>query len=99
MLTPSIVIEMHTKTPLSLTKANGKRGKRLSYQRGNQRVMPTVPNQHFTYLTVSAFSAKNPQTQLNQLVQLSEVLDGADHLRGVAVLARHRFGRCRRGEK
>ena len=33
------------------------------------------------------------------LVQLSEVLDGADHLRGVAVLARHRFGRCRRGEK
>ena len=31
-------------------------------------------------------SAKNPQTQLNQLVQLSEVLDGADHLRGVGVL-------------
>ena len=29
---------------------------------------------------------QNPQTQLNQLVQLSEVLDGADHLRGVGVL-------------
>ena len=29
---------------------------------------------------------QNPQSLTNQLVQLSEVLDGADHLRGVAVL-------------
>ena len=29
---------------------------------------------------------QNPQSLVNQLVQLSEVLDGADHLAGVAVL-------------
>ena len=45
------VIKVHTKTPLSLTKANGKRGKRLSYQWCFRGRKPTVPNQHFTYQT------------------------------------------------
>ena len=59
--------------------------------------MPIVPLSHlygwsivvykmFIIVARTRLIARNPQTQLNQLVQLSEVLDGTDHLRGVAVL-------------
>ncbi len=46
----------------------------------------TVANQHFTYLASFSCFRKSPKTQHNQLLQLSEVLDGANHLAGVAVL-------------
>ena len=46
----------------------------------------TVLNQHFTYLASFSRFIKSPQTLVSQLLQLGEVLDGADHLAGVAVL-------------
>ena len=47
---------------------------------------PTVLFQHLTYLGAFFQLPENPQTLANQLLQLGEVLDGADHLAGVAVL-------------
>ena len=46
----------------------------------------TVLNQHFTYLGAFIQSLGIPQTLTPSLLQFREVLDGADHLAGVAVL-------------
>ena len=46
----------------------------------------TVLNQHFTYLASFSCFRRSSKSQQNQLLQLGEVLDGADHLAGVAVL-------------
>ncbi len=50
----------------------------------------TVLNQHFTYLASFSRFRKSSKTQVFQRLQLREVLDGADHLAGVAVLVRRR---------
>jgi len=50
----------------------------------------TVLNQHFTYLPSFFRFHKRSKTLTPQLLQLGEVLDGADHLAGVAVLVRRR---------
>ena len=60
--------------------------KRLSYSSDFHDEHLTGVHKHFCFFHRFPASAKNPRTQLNQLVQLSEVLDGANHLRGVAVL-------------
>ena len=48
--------------------------------------MPTGLFQHFTYLRSLASTAKPSQSLVIPELQLSEVLDGANHLRGVRVL-------------
>ena len=47
---------------------------------------PTVLIQHFTYLGAFFRFPEIPQTLTPPLLQLGEILDGADHLAGVAVL-------------
>ena len=51
----------------------------------------TVLHQHFSYLGAFLRLREVPQTLTPQLLQLGEVLDGADHLAGVAVLVRRRL--------
>ena len=74
------------KPPFSACLQLEKGGKCLSYLRATKFCRLTGLFQHFTYLENLASTAQSSQSLVIPELQLSEVLDGADHLRGVAVL-------------
>ena len=86
---------IYAKTPLFVFKIQRKEGETPIVPRSHLYGWSIVVVKMFIVVARTNFSAKKPQSLTNQLVQLSEVLDGADHLRGVAVLVRRRFQRRR----
>ena len=76
---------LHRKTPLSFSFLLGKWGEQLSYLDDCDHGKPMAVLQRKAYQIAIQVRGRIPQTLTPQLLQFREVLDGTDHLRGVAV--------------